>query len=98
MLARGGRRVALFERDRFPRFHIGESLLATSNEAFEKLGLREKVASAGFTRKWGASFGPGDGSSESYADFTVSPRSHTRRPGRCRVSGSTSCCSSTPRS
>ena len=73
MLARGGRRVALFERDRFPRFHIGESLLATSNEAFEKLGLREKVAAAGFTRKWGASFGPGDGSSESYADFTVSP-------------------------
>ena len=73
MLARGGRRVALFERDRFPRFHIGESLLATSNEAFEKLGLRDKVAAAGFTRKWGASFGPGDGSSESYADFTVSP-------------------------
>jgi FADH2-dependent halogenase len=72
-LARAGRRVALFERDRFPRFHIGESLLATSNEAFEKLGLREKIAAAGFTRKWGASFGPGDGSTESYADFTVSP-------------------------
>jgi flavin-dependent dehydrogenase len=73
MLARAGRRVVLFEKDRFPRFHIGESLLATSNEAFEKLGVRQKVAAAGFTRKWGASFGPGDGSTESYADFTVSP-------------------------
>jgi flavin-dependent dehydrogenase len=72
-LARGGRRVVLFERDRFPRFHIGESLLATSNEAFVKLGVREKVMAAGFTRKWGASFGPADGSSENYADFTVSP-------------------------
>src|SRR5262245_27136861 len=28
-LARAGRRVILFERDRFPRFHIGESLLAS---------------------------------------------------------------------
>ncbi|HEY7216597.1 MAG TPA: NAD(P)/FAD-dependent oxidoreductase [Thermoanaerobaculia bacterium] len=72
-LARQGRRVVLFEKDRFPRFHIGESLLATSNESFEKLGLRDKVAAAGFTRKWGASFGPADGSAESYADFTVSP-------------------------
>ncbi len=73
MLARRGRRVALFERDRFPRFHIGESLLATSNEFFEQLGCRDKVVAAGFTRKWGASFGPGDGSMESYADFSVSP-------------------------
>jgi FADH2-dependent halogenase len=71
-LARLGRRVVLFERDRFPRFHIGESLLAASNEAFEKLGCREKVEAAGFTRKWGASFGPADGSAESYADFSVS--------------------------
>src|SRR5262245_22611599 len=32
-LARAGRRVILFERDRFPRFHIGESLLASVNQA-----------------------------------------------------------------
>ena len=71
-LARAGRRVVLFEKDRFPRFHIGESLLATCNEFFEELGATEKVRAAGFTQKWGASFGPADGSSEAYADFTAS--------------------------
>jgi len=72
-LGRAGRRVLVFERDHFPRFHIGESLLAAANDVFEELGVMEKVRAAGFTRKWGASFGPADGSSEAYADFTTSP-------------------------
>jgi FADH2-dependent halogenase len=71
-LARAGRKVVLFEKDRFPRFHIGESLLATCNEFFAELGLTEKIRAAGFTEKWGASFGPADGQTEAYADFTAS--------------------------
>jgi FADH2-dependent halogenase len=71
-LARAGRKVVLFEKDRFPRFHIGESLLATCNEFFAELGLTEKIRAAGFTQKWGASFGPADGQTEAYADFTAS--------------------------
>jgi hypothetical protein len=39
MLARAGHKVVLFERDRFPRFHIGESLLASVNDAFDALGV-----------------------------------------------------------
>src|SRR5213079_963673 len=53
LLARAGRRVVLFERENFPRFHIGESLLPFSMNAFTRLGLHEKFLSAGFIKKYG---------------------------------------------
>src|SRR6059058_1687100 len=53
LLARAGRRVILFEREKFPRFHIGESLLPFSMKAFTRLGLQEKFLSAGFIKKYG---------------------------------------------
>src|SRR5437667_12371406 len=53
MLARAGRRVILFEREKFPRFHIGESLLPFSMKAFARLGLHEKFLRAGFLKKYG---------------------------------------------
>src|SRR5205823_13784845 len=53
LLARAGRRVVLFEREKFPRFHIGESLLPFSMKAFTRLGLQEKFSSAGFIKKYG---------------------------------------------
>ena len=53
LLARAGRRVVLFEREKFPRFHIGESLLPFSMKAFTRLGLQEKFLSAGFIKKYG---------------------------------------------
>jgi flavin-dependent dehydrogenase len=43
LLARAGRRVIIFEREKFPRFHIGESLLPFSMQTFDRLGLREKL-------------------------------------------------------
>jgi flavin-dependent dehydrogenase len=43
LLARAGRRVVVLERDKFPRFHIGESLLPFSTQAFDRLGVREKL-------------------------------------------------------
>ncbi|WP_437732310.1 NAD(P)/FAD-dependent oxidoreductase [Sorangium sp. So ce1335] len=54
-LARLGRRALVLERERFPRFHIGESLLPLSREVFERLGLDEKL-DARFLRKYGARF------------------------------------------
>ncbi|MGK3968788.1 NAD(P)/FAD-dependent oxidoreductase [Sorangium sp. So ce118] len=54
-LARLGRRALVLERERFPRFHIGESLLPLSREVFERLGLDEKL-DALFLRKYGARF------------------------------------------
>lgn len=55
LLASRGRRVAVIERDRFPRFHIGESLLPRSVEIFDKLGVRDRLEDR-FLRKYGARF------------------------------------------
>jgi flavin-dependent dehydrogenase len=52
LLARAGRRVVVLEREKFPRFHIGESLLPFSLQAFDRLGLREKLDRA-FMPKYG---------------------------------------------
>jgi FADH2-dependent halogenase len=43
LLARHGRKVIVLEREKFPRFHIGESLLPYSMNAFERLGVQEKL-------------------------------------------------------
>jgi len=53
LLARAGRRAIVFEREKFPRFHIGESLLPFSMKAFTRLGLHEKFLRAGFMKKFG---------------------------------------------
>ncbi len=53
LLARAGRRVVVLEREKFPRFHIGESLLPFSMQAFQRLGVKEKFESAGFLEKFG---------------------------------------------
>ena len=56
LLAREGFRVTLIEREVFPRYHIGESLLVALNHIFDVLGLREKLEAHGFQRKTGAFF------------------------------------------
>jgi flavin-dependent dehydrogenase len=43
LLAAAGWRVIVFEREKFPRFHIGESLLPFSIQTFDRLGVREKL-------------------------------------------------------
>ena len=54
MLARQGWRVVLLERERFPREHVGESLLPASMPVLEELGAMEAVQAAGFLPKYGA--------------------------------------------
>lgn len=57
LVAAQGRRVALFEREKFPRYQIGESLLpATVHGICRLLGVADEVAAAGFVRKNGAAF------------------------------------------
>ncbi|MFL6516131.1 MAG: NAD(P)/FAD-dependent oxidoreductase [Chthoniobacterales bacterium] len=56
LLSRAGRRVVLFEREKFPRFHIGESLLPFSMKAFRRMDLLDKFEQAGFLRKYGGEF------------------------------------------
>lgn len=71
-LAQRGHRVVLFESERFPRFHIGESLLSTVNGAFDELGVRDAIEAAGFPRKWGARLLTHDGRSGRGVDFAES--------------------------
>jgi len=57
MLAMGGRSVLVLERERFPRFHIGESLLPAIWDLVDRIGAREALENAGFTIKQGIMFG-----------------------------------------
>lgn len=54
MLARKGWQVLLFEREHFPREHVGESLLPATLPVLEELGVLPAVQEAGFLPKWGA--------------------------------------------
>ena len=60
LLREMGWRVVLLEKDRHPRFHIGESLLPMNLPILERLGVLEQVRSIG-VRKLGAEFGGADG-------------------------------------
>ena len=71
-LAQRGRSVVLFERETFPRFHIGESLLPTVNESFAALGVTERMQAAGFPEKWGARLITHDGHSGRGVNFADS--------------------------
>jgi flavin-dependent dehydrogenase len=55
-LAKAGRRVLLFEREAFPRFHVGESLLPSTLPIFDRLGVHATLAERGFQVKYGAAF------------------------------------------
>jgi len=53
MLARAGLRVLLLERQTFPRYHIGESLLASCQATLKLSGAYDAVAAQGFLLKHG---------------------------------------------
>ena len=61
-LARAGKRVLVLEKEHFPRFHIGESLLPYNQPIFEEMGVLPTLEAAGFTRKFGAQFHLGNSS------------------------------------
>ncbi len=54
LLAQAGRKVLLLEREKFPRYHIGESLITGVWPTLDRLGVREELDHLGFPRKYGA--------------------------------------------
>lgn len=56
LLALKGFDVAIFERENYPRFHIGESLLPASMPILMETGFYEKLDSGKYIRKYGARF------------------------------------------
>jgi len=64
LLAQEGWSVALFEKAKFPRFHIGESLLPFSLTTFERLGIADRMRQGGFLVKHGGEIVSGCGERE----------------------------------
>ena len=56
LIADGGYRVALFERERFPRFHIGESLIPETYWVLRRLGMLPKMQRSHFVKKYSVQF------------------------------------------
>jgi flavin-dependent dehydrogenase len=56
LVAQAGFSVLLVERDRFPRRHVGESLMPDSYFVFEKLGILDKMKQSGYAKKVGVQF------------------------------------------
>lgn len=61
VLARAGKRVAVVEKSRFPRYHVGESLLPYAWWTLDRIGALDKVAAAGFQHKKAVAFVTPDG-------------------------------------
>ena len=61
-LARAGKHVLALEKEVFPRFHIGESLLPCNMLIFEEMGVLPALRAAGFPMKYAAQFELGNGS------------------------------------
>jgi len=56
ILSREGRKVILFEKESFPRHHIGESLMTDTFWTFQRMGFLEKLKQSPFTRKYSVQF------------------------------------------
>jgi flavin-dependent dehydrogenase len=56
LLAQQGIKVAVFERERFPRFHIGESLIPETYWVLERLNMLSKMQQSHFVKKYSVQF------------------------------------------
>jgi flavin-dependent dehydrogenase len=53
LLAKQGHRVLVLDKERFPRYHVGESLIPAFMRPMEELGITERMDARGFERKYG---------------------------------------------
>src|SRR5215475_4183513 len=56
LLAEKGHRVLVLEREKFPRYHIGESLLPFTFQPLQRLGLIDKMRHSAFVKKYSVQF------------------------------------------
>lgn len=56
LAAQRGLKVRLYERDRFPRFHIGESLIPETYWVFRRLNMLDKMKASPFVKKYSVQF------------------------------------------
>lgn len=56
LLAQHGIKVVVFEREHFPRFHIGESLIPETYWVLQRLKMLDKLRASGFVKKFSVQF------------------------------------------
>src|SRR5277367_4290835 len=56
ILAEYGHRVLILEREKFPRYHIGESLLPFTYQPLQRLGLIDRMKKSAFVKKYSVQF------------------------------------------
>src|SRR3954469_23163219 len=56
ILAEYGHRVLVLEREKFPRYHIGESLIPFTYGPLKRLGLIPKMKESAFQKKYSVVF------------------------------------------
>ena len=61
VLASKGRRVIALEREKFPRYHIGESLIPYTYFPLERIGMIDKLKASSFVKKYSVQFITPDG-------------------------------------
>ena len=61
ILAEHGRRVLVLEREKFPRYHIGESLIPFTYQPLQRLGVIDQLKASAFTKKYSVQFIAPDG-------------------------------------
>src|SRR5262245_26748874 len=69
LLSKWGRRVLVLEREKFPRYHICESLVPGCVPVIEELGAVELIEAANPTKKYGLSLMWGDDPTPWSVDF-----------------------------
>lgn len=77
LIAQNGYRVELFERERFPRYHIGESLIPETYWVLKRLGMLEKMKESHFVKKYSVQFVNSTGKQSAPFYF------HENRPHEC---------------
>src|SRR6266571_1613155 len=56
ILCEHGRRVLVLEREKFPRYHVGESLLPFTFHPLQRLGLIDQMRQSAFVKKYSVQF------------------------------------------
>jgi flavin-dependent dehydrogenase len=77
LVAKAGHQVRLFERQEFPRFKVGESLIPAVNLTLERIGILDELNQSAYTEKFGVQFySPSGPTRPFYFSEVEDPRMH----------------------
>jgi len=89
ILAQAGLSACVFEREAFPRFHIGESLIPETYWVLKRLNMLPKMQQSAFVKKYSVQFVNANGKLSAPFYFWTTSRTNARRPGRWCAANST---------